>query len=315
MKFIILLFFSSFLYAQDTNNSPDGSTQQNTPQENTVPQPQEEEQKKNPVEKPKSNSDQKKQKKAPSAENQQPDSSKQEKKKQPSAENQAPAPKKQDKNSTPDASKEDKSGVKKAVAVPQQPLPPVPPEEPIPYYNPLHPQSPSTYQEGDLPSESLSKTAAHKKRKHRLSINGKLLDFLAQGNLKKINSNISADYGYSRSYFEVGPYVSFGLNDFDLELRQLQNELTLSAGAFFEVNFMSRVSRAKNIPSIGLKAGYKRKENVNYIVGQLYVTMKFFLNPQTALFASLAPYYQYKLNGRKGEWGVEVPAGLRFYFH
>ena len=199
--------------------------------------------------------------------------------------------------------------------MPQQPLPPSPPEEPIPYYNPLHPQSPSAYQEGDLPSESFSETTARKNRKHRLSVSGKLLDFLAQGSLKKINSNISADYGYSQNYFEVGPYISFGLNDFDLEMRKFQDELILSAGAFFEVNFMSRVSRAKNIPSIGLKAGYKRKEKMDYIVGQLYVTMKFFLTPQTALFASLAPYYQYKLNGRKGEWGMEIPVGLRFYFY
>lgn len=298
MKFFaLLLFFTSFLYAQDTNNTPDSSTQQNTPQENTAPQQQEGGEKSPSVEKPKSDSDQQKQ---VSADSQQPDASKQEKKNTPPTEKQ-----------TPDPSK-DKPEVQQAVAVPQQPLPPAPPEEPIPYYNPLHPQSPSAHQEGDLPSESFSETASRKNRKHRLSVGGKLLDFLVQGNLKKVNSNISADYGYSRKYFEVGPYASFGLNNFDFELRQFQDELMLEAGAFFEVNFMAH---AKNTPSMGLKAGYKRKENVNYIVGQLYVTMKFFLNPQTALFASLAPYYQYKLNGQKGEWGMEIPTGLRFYFY
>ena len=312
MKFIVLLLvFSSFLYAQDTNNNPNDSAQQNTPQE---PQQPKEEQKNNPpVEKPQPNPDQQKQVPPAAQSQQQPASPKPEEKKQPSAANQASSPEKQDKKPVPSSSEGKTPTVQQAVTVPQQALPPAPPEEPIPYYNPLHPQSPSTYQEGDLPSrESFSETAARKNRKHRLSISGKLLDFLAQGSLKKINSNISADYGYSRKYFEMGPYASFGLDGFDFELRQFQDELMLEAGAFFEINFMAH---AKNTPSLGLKAGYKRKENMNYMVGQLYTTMKFFLNPQAALFISLAPYYQYKFSGQKGEWGVEIPTGLRFYFY
>lgn len=301
MKIFILLCFSSFLYAQ---NNPGDSAPQNNPQ----PAPQQEEpdtqQKKQnpPSESQKPDSTQPPEN--PPVKNQEPDSAKQIKEAK-----QKPHSNTQQQNQ----SSADKPAVQQAVTVPQQPPRPAPPEEQaIPYYNPLHPQSPSTYQEGDLPSASFSEAATRKKRKHRLSISGKLLDFRVQGSLKKMNSNISADYGYSLKYFEIGPYASFELNDFDLELRQFQDELMFSAGAFFEVNFMDQ---AKNAPAIGLKTGYKRKENVNYIVGQLYVTMKFFLNHQTALFASLAPYYQYKLNGQKGEWGVEIPTGLRFYFY
>ncbi len=60
-----------------------------------------------------------------------------------------------------------------AVAVPPQPLS-APPEEPVPYYNPLHPQSASAYQEGDLPSEEYSNMTALKDRRHRFSISGRL---------------------------------------------------------------------------------------------------------------------------------------------
>ena len=302
MKFFVLLFFSSFLYAQEPQNNTDNSAQQDskkgTAQEQKAPeapQPKQEEQKPEPtplVQKPEP---------TPPAKKQKPDSAKEK-----------PAP-------AEDTAKKAKSSAtqlinnSQTVTVPAQPVE-VPSEEPIPYYNPLHPQSPSAYQEGDLPSEEISDMTARKNRKHRFSIGGKIFDFHIQGNQKKINVNASADYGYSHKYFEVGPYVSMELNDFDTEYR-FSEEVMLSLGAFFEVNFMANSKHSKNVPSIGLKAGYKRKENTNYIVGQPYVTMKFFLNPQTAFFASLAPYYQYKLEGERGEWGVEIPTGLRFYFY
>ena len=307
MKFFVLLFFSSFLYAQEENNNPDGSTRKNTA-------PQQQEKQNPPAEDQQPDSSKKQGEQNPPVEKQQPDSSKKQGEQKPLAEKQQPdSSKKQEKQ--PDSSKETgKPKVQQTVAVPQQTLE-ASPEEPIPYYNPLHPQSPSTYQEGDLPVENLSGMAALKNRTHRFSISGKPFDYRMQGSLKKINFNLSADYGYARKYFEVGPYASLDFYDFDIESDQFADKLIVAAGAFFEVNFMANANHAKNVPSIGLKAGYKRKDKVHYMVGQLYVTMKFFLNPQTALFTSLAPYYQYKFSGQKGEWGVEIPIGLRFYFY
>ena len=306
MKWVILLlFFSSFLYAQD---NPQGEAE-NTPQQQEKPQTP-------PEQSPNPDSAEKK-KENPPAGTQKPNAGKQAQK---TASNQKSDSEEQEQEkppadtSEPNAEKKTPPVIQKTVAVPQKALE-APPEEPIPYYNPLHPQSPSTYKEGDLPSESLSNMTAHKSRKHRFSVGGKLLDYHIQGSLKKINVNVLADYGYSRKYFEVGPYASLALNDFEIGQRRFQEELMLEAGAFFEVHFKSNTSHAKNIPSIGLKAGYKRKENVGYMTGQLYVTMKFFLNRQTAFFASLGPYYQYKFKGQKGEWGVEIPTGLRFYFY
>lgn len=300
MKIFIVLFFSGFVYAQQPQNNTDDSAQQNNKQGATqeqkspkAPQAKKEEQKQTPTPPP-----------APSVEKQKPKSTKKEE--------QAPAEDKS-KKSTPVAPTQMVND-SKTVTVPAQPLQ-IPPEEPIPYYNPLHPQSPSAYQEGDLPSEEVyDMTSSRKKRKHRFSVGGKVFDYHVQGNLKKISINASADYGYSHRYFEVGPYASVELNDFDTELHRFSEEAMFDLGAFFEVNFTAN-DHAKNVPSLGLKAGYKRKENTNYIVGQPYVTMKFFLNHQTAFFASLAPYYRYKLEGEKGEWGVEIPTGLRFYFY
>jgi len=306
MKIFILLFFSGFVYAQQPQNNTDDSAQQNNRQETTqeqkapeaTPQAEKEEQEKE---------EQKQTPTPPPTENQEPKSAEQEPK---SAEKEEQVPA-EDKDSASPATQMVNDS--KTVTAPAQPLPS---EEPIiPYYNPLHPQSPSVYQEGDLPSEEVYDMASgRKKRKHRFSVGGKILDYHVQCILQKININASADYGYSHKYFEVGPYASMELSDFDTRDLFVE-EVMFSLGAFFEVNFMANSNHAKNVPSIGLKAGYKRKENVNYIVGQPYVTMKFFFNHQTAFFVSLAPYYQYKLAGGKGEWGVEIPTGLRFYFH
>ncbi len=304
MKIFVLLFFSSFLYAQEPNSNADNSTQQDntqgevqTPPKSTAPDTSQEMQEKKPKQDPEATQE-----------------SPQKDQKSDSAKEQTPA------ENNKDTAKESKSSATKlinnpqTVAVPPQPME-APPEEPIPYYNPLHPQSSSTYQEGDLPSKGFSDMTASKNRKHRFSIGGKLFDYHVQGDQKEININALVDYGYSRKYFEVGPYASMEVHDFDVDSDRFQDKFMLDIGAFFEVNFMANANNAKNIPSIGLKAGYKRKQNMNYLVGQPYVTMKFFLNPQTAFFASLAPYFQYKLEGQNWEWGVEVPAGLRFYFY
>ncbi|MDE0152075.1 MAG: hypothetical protein OXK80_06260 [Bdellovibrionales bacterium] len=299
MKVFLLLLVSSFVYAQEPQNKADNSTQQQKDQTHQEqPQatetPQQEEQKTPP------------ENQQPKAEPQTPEAQKPE----PAPTEQAPVEEAKQ-TAKPAVQVINKAQVKK---IPAQPVE-APPEEPIPYYNPLHPQSPSAYQEGDLPNEGVSDMTNRKDRKHRFSIGGKLFDYHVQGNLKKININALADYGYSRKYFEVGPYVSMELNDFDTELYRFSEEVMFDIGAFFEVNFSANSRHAKNVPSIGLKAGYKRKENANYIAGQPYVSMKFFFNHQTAFFVSLAPYYQYKLEGERGEWGVEIPTGLRFYFY
>lgn len=299
MKVFLLLFVASFVYAQEPQNNADNSTQQNnnqgTTQEQKAPEaPQPKQEDKKPEQTPPVEPQKK-------SEPQKPEST---------IEEQASV-KESKKTVKPAVKVINKAQVKK---IPPQPVE-APPEEPIPYYNPLHPQSPSAYQEGDLPNEGVSDMTDRKNRKHRFSIGGKLFDYQVQGNLKKININALADYGYSRKYFEVGPYLSMELNEFDTELHRFSEDVMFSLGAFFEVNFIANSNHAKNVPSVGLKAGYKRKENTNYIVGQPYVSMKFFLNHQTAFFVSLAPYYQYKLEGERGEWGVEIPTGLRFYFY
>jgi len=304
MKFFILLFFSGFLYAQEpqSNNSAQQDNTQGdvpAPSENTAPKEQPEPKEKQPEQ-------------APPVENQQSESSENQKlepSEPPSKDEKAP-----DESADTQATKPATQLINQPkVGTPSQHSVPLE-KQPVPYYNPLHPQSPSAYQEEDLPSEDVSYMKDARDRKHRFSIGGKLLDYHVQGSLKKININASADYGYSRKYFEVGPYASVGLQDFDTVNRFL-DEVMFSLGAFFEVNFMTHSSHAKNVPSIGLKAGYKRKQNTNYVMGQPYVSMKFFFNPQTALFVSLAPYYRYKLEGERGEWGIEIPTGLRFYFY
>ena len=298
MKLFVLLFFSSFLYAQKPadkpaplESSPQGETappsavppkQDPAPQQDSVPPPDPA-----PQQNPAPRQNQAPQKLPPNSEKQI--------------------------RGNKESSSAQPLQPPQAVSVPPQPLS-APSEEPIPYYNPLHPQSSSAYQEGDLPGEGFSNMTAPRNRKHRFSAGGRLLDYSIQGDKKRINLNVLADYGYSRKYFETGPYAAVEVSDFEFGIDSLQDALMLDAGAFFEVNFADSTSQ-KNTPSIGLKAGYKRKENTNYLAGQMYVSMKFFLNHQTAFFISLAPYLQYKWQGQKWEWGVEIPAGLRFYFY
>ena len=307
MKIFVLLFFSSFLYAQEPQDSSNNSAQQNkgeTEAPQTPPADTNQKQEK-PQAQEQNNVQPKQAPQTPPADTNQ---------KQKSAEDSTPPVKNDNTASESKSTATQLINNTQPVAVPPPSLDPDP-KEPIPYYNPLHPQSSSTYQEGDLPSENVSNMKTRKNRTHRLSVGGKPFEYLMQGDRKRISLNVSADYGYSRKYFEVGPYASIALpDDFDVE-DQFQDKFILDIGAFFEVNFMANANHAKNIPSIGLKAGYKRKQNVNYIVGQPYLTMKFFLNHQTAFFATLAAYYQYKLQGQKGEWGVELPIGLRFYFY
>ena len=197
------------------------------------------------------------------------------------------------------------------IVLPHQTMPQSAPEQPIPYYNPVN-------REEEAVSVLPSSQPKELQRKHRLSLYGNAIPWVSSSQRIKntFKFNVSADYGYVFNVFEVGPFASVSnLKENDIRdsfIRDINFDIGLFAGLHLNKNSLDK----KYAPVLELKIGYRRTENRGGLLAQLGAGVQYFVSPQAAVYLTAAPFYVHKFSGggKYGNFGVEIPFGLRFYF-
>ena len=193
---------------------------------------------------------------------------------------------------------------------------------PTPHYNPFYPQyddaTPSKEETISFFGEDEDVAPEQHKFSNRLAFSGRARWGRSGSSNHFLNLRLNADFSWVWRPMEFGPFVR--LDTPNENLRQSSRytnyatELRFLIGLFVEFGFIDyNKPKLKYVPAVGLKVGYGREYNRNLIQIEPYASLRYFISDRTAVFASLSPYYAYKLDGGS-EWGVNVPIGVQIYF-
>ncbi len=189
-------------------------------------------------------------------------------------------------------------------------------------YNPVYPSQHSTMPSNDENSQYSSffeeESPEQSHFSNKLSFGGHFLWGTTGSSNRFLNLSLNIDFGWVWNSVEVGPFLNIDTPRENLrqsyKFSNYTADIRFLIGLFGEFHFINHNKpHLKYSPSVGLKLGYGRAYNRNLVQAQPYLTLKYFASQRTALFASLAPYYTYKLDGGK-EWGINFPIGLQLYF-
>ena len=220
--------------------------------------------------------------------------------------------------------KEDKKTTKKKDKNPPAPVmapgysPPVhsrPSYHPVPS-QPIHPAPSYNQPPANIPSRTLVKPSSHQIRKHRFSFEGDFIPWLEDGRRDSLLLNLHVDYGYGFGNFEIGPFLSADIDmDFHSRLNFEFERLDWVAGGFVDVPLVFNSTKARYVPSIGVKLGFGRIPSRNKIELMPYLAMKFFLNPSTAILIDMEPSWIFVFNDPDlGNFRIKFDYGIVHYF-
>ena len=152
---------------------------------------------------------------------------------------------------------------------------------------------------------------------YRWGISADVTPFTSQAVIDLVILDVSSNFGWKFSKFEVGPFISVSM-DYRLERvgRSVLRDLDLIAGGFIEYNFISwSQSRQMFYPALGIELAYNRLLDHNRFYTRPYVVAKTFLSESVALAIDLG--FEWRVGfgyAIEDIWGIHTNIGFLKYF-